>query len=415
MFDVDPTLSIADQAQRQSAAAMQYAQLNPMQQATYNDSMANATVAAGVGELGRVGMAAAQGQSAETPQQKMAAVKAQISQALQGKDMSDPEQVYPVIIQTLQAAGLMPQAMAAVQEFETIKRNRATDARADRTQARLEAKDAATADFNAKKLEAMKPTSKLALDIESYSKALAARDAAPEGPGRAMAQKAVDAFEAKLMDNHKVTTVNAGDRIQIIDQETGNLVREVMKGTDPNAAARTASAAATRSQLPAEMADKLARGKTNVEELNRLSLAYQPAFAGRGVMKAAAAAGGYSDFMSKLQAVSASTPAERAAAEWWAGVANRIMRIRHEIFGATLTAGETQAFDAVRPLMGLPPEVVKSRLDAIYADAAREHANRVGAQAAQGRNVGTLEADVGGTNSNIIDAAKAELKRRGIQ
>jgi len=264
MFDVDPTLSIADQAQRQSAAAMQYAQLNPMQQATYNDSVANATVAAGVGELGRVGMAAAQGQSAETPQQKMAAVKAQISQALQGKDMTDPEQVYPVIIQTLQAAGLTPQAMAAVQEFETIKRNRATDARADRTQARLEAKDAATAAFNEKKLDAMKPTSKLALDIAAYSKALAARDAQPEGsPERATAQKAVDAFEDKLTRAHKIVAEDAGDRIVYTDQETGQVVREVMKGIDPTSKYRT--------ENQKKAADALASSATAIEGLDLIA------------------------------------------------------------------------------------------------------------------------------------------------
>lgn len=105
------------------------------------------------------------------------------------------------------------------------------------------------------------------------------------------------------------------------------------------------------------------------------------------VMDRLAAASGQSDLKQKLDALTASTPAAREAADWWQRLAERLMRVRHEIFGATLTLGETQAFDSVRPLRGLPPAVVLQRLQAMAESATREHERRVAAQQAQGRNV----------------------------
>jgi hypothetical protein len=48
------------------------------------------------------------------------------------------------------------------------------------------------------------------------------------------------------------------------------------------------------------------------------------------------------------------------------------VRIRHEIFGATLTEGEQAAFNAVRALIGMPANIIVSRVNEQAKDALAE-------------------------------------------
>lgn len=218
MFDVQPGLSYADQAQQQQQAAYQYATMTPQQRTQYN-MFNSAQIGPLVGDALNVGVAAATGQPVQNPRMKMEQVRQRVQAALQGVDASDPTKVYPTMIKVMQDEGMVSQAMALQKEYEEITNKRRDDARA-------QAKDQATQEYHDKLIASRDPRSPLSKSIEMYQKALTARDATQEGSTeRKNADAAVKAYEEQLFKQHKIVVQDTPDATFILDPTTGAEIR----------------------------------------------------------------------------------------------------------------------------------------------------------------------------------------------
>lgn len=380
----DPRVAQIAAAREQELAL---ARLTPAQQIAASRTMGAGNAGRGTAQLVAGGIGAATGVDVREPQDKLAAAKARVQAALRGKDMTDPAVVYPVLIQALQQEGLVREAVGAAKEYETLRNEREDRSLARTREARLQAgQDARLAIEQAKLDDPKSPVGKIMADVDAMRARLAKLE--PGSPAAQALERQIDIAlrKAETSIGAGVKLNKLGDRTEVTAPD-GTVLRVVYHGVDPNTAARVADSQAGRAQVNEKMTDELARSAASASELRLLVGGFKPQFAMPSVMDRVAAAVGQSDLKQKLDALAASTPAAREAADWWQRLAERLMRVRHEIFGATLTAGETQAFDSVRPLRGLPPAVVLQRLQAMTEAAEREHQRRVAAQAAQGRNV----------------------------
>lgn len=374
----------ATNARRQQE--LRLAQMNPDERMAASRLMAAGNQGEAYSQLGRSVLGGITGTDQRDPQQKLEDVKRKVQAALQGTDITDPTKVYPILIKALQEAGLVAPAMAAVKEFEEITNKRRDDTRAQK-------KDDAAAVNATARTEILSRGTPLAQNIEALGNLYKARDAAPTDSAlRASIEHRIRIME-DAMAKRNIQIEDAGDKLDVyID---GKFVSSRPKGVDPSEVAKaTAKAKEGGEKISGDIADKLGIATARLGEYQQLSAGFRPEFAQQSLGSTVAAATGFQDLYQKLTAIAARDPKSAAAAKWWQELASQIMRVRHDIFGATLTAGESYAFDAVRPLIGLPANVVAQRLKSMRDEAHRELRARVRAQAARGGNVTEFEKNI---------------------
>jgi len=397
------------QARRQRA--MEYARLTPAQQSSYNASNAAQMVGQGMGSLVGQGVGMLTGSDMRDPAQKVRGVQQQMAQALQGVDPSDIDKAYPIMIGILRDNGMVPEAMAMAKEYEDLKQKKATHTR-------LETKDANDARLRQLRLDQHDPRSALQKNVDGLQALMTKRDQLPEGsPERKNADQAIVRMQEAISKTHygMVTFNDLGDRVEVVNKEDGNVIRTVLKGNDPNK--KSDGDPATEDKVkntPSNQLSKWGTAVTNVDKFATLSGAFNPRYTG-GTLSKIASATGFSDLMLRIEALRGADP---EASAWWSNYANLIVRIRHEIFGATLTQGEQTAFDSVRAMVGMPPGTILDRVRGQASDALDELGNQVSAHANGNYNVSNLperiqqlQARVGGMRGNAVGAAPQSTTR----
>lgn len=388
----------AERAERDRLAEA-YARMDPRQRAVFDRSRADQTIGRAGGDLVRQGVGALTGADTRNTAERGAAVRAELQRSLQGIDPTDIDRFYPVLIQTLQKHGMIAEATAAAREYEELKGKAETRATNREEIERRKTNDAARIQL-ARDALASKDPEKLIKAYASEVEALENGEYA-DPAAKAAAQARVKAYEAKLgfkpvkVGNEWRVTLQQGNRgeparIVRYNTATGQTEVKELEGKTPEEIAAETGAGRGTSSRPAKDLSKWGTGVFNVAKFGDLLQGFSPRFAGGAFAKLADATG-YSDFSQKLQALSGSDP---AAAKWWSEYASLIVRIRHEIFGATLTAGEQAAFDAVRALRGLPPGTIVQRVSSMAQDTLREMEEQVEANRSAGQNVGDLPAKI---------------------
>lgn len=354
---------------------MQLAQLNPAQQIAAARTMGAGNASRSLGQLGAGAIGAATGVDTRDQQSRMAAVKAQVQAALRGRDMTDPTQVYPILIRALQDAGLVREAMAAVQEFEDIKnkredrsikrddiarKERSTSARLEEARAAREAKDP---------MRLVKAYGELYDQLESGEL---------EGEAKARAQGELKALAALLRVKPEkdaagqwsatISQGNATEPARVIkyNKATGEVTVTTLDGKPISTIQSEADAKAKpKSDKPLSTKEhsELVDTSNQVAALVRLAEAYKPSYQiPPGLARAAAAlatVAGRDDGLALIRRLYSNNP---DAASWWSAYADVMIAVRHALFGATLTGGEKAAFTQIQALLADSPQAVVNKL-----------------------------------------------------
>jgi hypothetical protein len=366
--------------------AMDYARLTPQQQSAFNASNAAQMTGEGMGELLGHGVGMITGSDTRRPEDKLAAVQAQMAQAMRGIDPTDVDAAYPVMIKVLQANGMTPEAMAMAKEYEAIRTQK-------RTATRLETKDANDARLRQLKLDQFDPRSPLQKNIKELEALMTRADSLPEGPAKTRALELVEVAKNNIAKETKgsVLVEDSGAFLEVINKEDGTLIRRIAKSNDPNKKSdddpskpKDKTAAADKSILD------MTAAVNDVTSLVRLSQSFHPSYVlGPGMARLAAKIATGAGFNGKVQMINQLFGDNRAGAAWWGAYARLITDIRHAMFGATLTAGETAAFDLIQALIVKSPDDTVNQLK----EAATEATTKVESEiAALGdvKNVGTV-------------------------
>jgi hypothetical protein len=351
--------------------AMEYARLTPQQQSAFNASNAAQMVGGGLGNLVGMGIGAATGNDTRDPAQKARNVQQQMAAALKDVDPNDIDKAYPIMIGILRDNGMTPEAMAMAKEYEELKLKKQDRGIKQGDLDRRRAADASKVEmFNA--ALASKDPMRM---VEAYGVlAETLVNATPEEkPGIQNRMRALEGLlkmrpEKDAQGNWKVTVQqgNKTDPARVIKYNslTGETTIETLDGKpfDPNAKNDPARL------TPSSQLTKWGTSVTNVAKFTDLGGAFNPRFAG-GMVDKIASGVGFTDMIQNIRALAGTDP---QASQWWSSYANLIVRIRHEIFGATLTEGEQAAFNAVRALIGMPANIIVSRVNEQAKDALAE-------------------------------------------
>jgi hypothetical protein len=346
--------------------AMDYARMTPAQQSSYNASNAAQMTGRGMGELVGLGIGAATGSDTRNPADKARGVQQQMTAALKDVDPSDIDTAYPIMIRILRDNGMTPEAMAMAKEYEDLKLKKQDRTLRQGDLDRRRAADASKVEMFNTALASKDPMRM----VEAYGTlAEALLNATPEE--KVGIQNRMRALEGVLkvrpekdaQGNWKVTVQqgNKSDPARVIkyNSVTGETTVETLDGkpagegksTDP---LRPSGEAKTPAPIRVKWGDMTSQLGTLVE----LSQSFRPEFAGGTAAKIATAVN-FQDLTLKLKELAGENP---AASAWWAEYANLILQVRHDLFGATLTGGESNAFDTVRALVGAPPGNILARL-----------------------------------------------------
>jgi hypothetical protein len=234
----DPRQEELDDDQRITALAA-----DPFKAAAMTAYGASRDAGRGVGSAVAAGM----GKDPRTPgQRNMAAIEAAKAQVAQlGLDPDDPKSVdefYKQVIIILQKQGLAAEAAAMSQEYRTAKSAAAKEGLEIRKLERLEKKDAADADIANKRLELQR------LQAQPEFAKLLELLANTNDPVQATAiTKRLEYMSTRNGKGYKY--VPAGDRVEVRDPETNELIDTIKVGTAPQSAAANAKGDAANEQM----------------------------------------------------------------------------------------------------------------------------------------------------------------------
>lgn len=398
MFD----LPQEDLQARASERAMRYAQMAPEQRTVYNQQIANSNlVNAGEGML-RAGLGAATGTDTRTDQQRMQAAKAEMAQRTQG--VTDQVQMLQIAIQVLQKYGFPEQAMALAKQAEDTGNKRRDDERATK-------KDEAANEIAKRKVAVLERGSKEQQMLETLGKLYKQLETTEPGTPEYTSLKNRIRLGEETLAKSNIQVKDAGGFLQVF--VNGEPVTAVQKTIDPNEQLKADASGKKGALVGDKLLDEWGNIVGTLRQYNALSSQFKPEYADRNIIAQFSNATGFDAFYQKAKALTAQTPQERAAAAWWQQLAEQIMQVRHDIFGATLTAGESAAFDAVRPVIGQSPEVVLQRLQALSAAGSNKLRSRIETVGSGGKDVsGPLRmlAGVGGVAAPTAPAGRTAMQ-----
>ena len=155
--------------------------------------------------------------------------------------------------------------------------------------------------------------------------------------------------------------------------------------------------------------EKLAKQSDSVSKTDNLSSTFDPSFVGF-----------VSDPLGRAAiaiALRSSDPKSLAMGQWWQGYQEDINRIRNELFGAALTAGEKSEFDRAIVTPGMSAVQAQANLKKQADAAAKAYTKITNAVRAGGYSNSALDAlaptlTMPVTPINLEDAAKAEIAKR---
>lgn len=222
-----PRLRDLQQEERDEGQRTQFLAQNPFT-AMAHTAYSGASMA-GKG-LGRAAVAAAGGDPRSAGERNQAAVEAAKAQVAKlGIDPNDVDGFYKAVIDILRKQGLAAEALAVANEWHDQKSKRTDQTLKERDLTRKEAADAG-------KLSAANERNRIALlrlgtQGEPVVQLLGQLDKVPaEDTYR---RKALLARIAELTKGSKVKVVDLGDRVQLVDELTGEEIREEQKGLAP--------------------------------------------------------------------------------------------------------------------------------------------------------------------------------------
>ncbi len=373
------------EARRQQA--MDYARLTPQQQSSFNMSQGALTVGQGVGDLARHGVGMMTGADTRNTQEKTAAVRAQIQRELQSVDQNDIDTAYPVIIRILQQHGMVPEAMAAAREYEELKLKNE-----DRSIKRgeLDRKKAQDAEKARQFQQAMASKDPLLL-VKAYGDLTLAVEQETDPERKKVLQAQLRALEATMKFKREgntfkglVVAAQNGEPAHVVTYNAGTGKIE----TDETVGGEKTD---TSNKATGGKIDEWMGVKDQVQKLVELAGSFRANYSG-DLMSKAATVTSLDSFLTTIRSVTGAGP---AASNWWASYAAIINQVRHDLFGATLTVGENQAFNQVKALIGQPPSGVLGRVKAMALAGVNNLITRVqGASDAGQSNVAPLLAQV---------------------
>jgi len=404
------TTAEQDEELRRENQARTLARMSPQEMSTYLGATGGEMLGRGAVQAG----AAALGYDARTPGETeddaVAAAKRQVQQL--GFDPEKPESVdqfYRQVISILQKQGLVAQAMQVAKEYQAAK--------AANTRASAEVDKAAA---QKKRSEQMGP--RVVQMISAYEAVQRELAGTPEDDPKyaALEQRAEmlrSAIEKEGVQKG-IKIVPRGNKMEIVDDKTGETIREVDVGAKPKAPgsgsgggggsggkgtqvdrdrakyielARKRDSGEGMSEAeereldilekklkmtedkgrgtPAQEAAKIGTAIANMRSFVDLARRFRKEYSGDWKDRIAVVAG-MEDAAALISRMYGSSP---AAAAWWQKYFSLIARIRNALFGASLTDGESRAFQQIKASLGDKPamllQIIRQQAEEAYNEA----------------------------------------------
>ena len=386
-------------AQRQQAA--QLAQMTPQQQVGYGRVRGGQMLGAGVGDLLRTGVGAATGVDTRNAAEVARAVREQLAAA--NIDPTDIDKFYPALIQILQRNGMMAEAMAATREYEDLKlKNEDRAIKRDDLERKRKADDVKGEWLRAKIASLnSSPKERILAEYAETVKKLEDPGVPPEEKTvlqrLALAQEAALGMKPTKTANGewqvKVQQGTKTDPARIIrfNPLTGETKTTTLDGRPMEEGKEQSADRPSGDKLaPANIHEEWGDVKDQVQRLARLAGSFRESYVG-GSMQKLATAVGFEDLMVKLTALGNANPGAQA---WWNDYADLVTHIRHRLFGATLTGGESNAFQLIKALAGMPSQAVLARLKMQASTGLSNLKTKVKSVGSGGYNVASHYADL---------------------
>lgn len=204
-------------------------------------------------------------------------------------------------------------------------------------------------------------------DLNAYMQKLAEFDARFAEAGLSREERAQNAMELQqqlLQNQLEVARITAGLRpppqAQIVTTEGGEM-RAVVPGTATTTPltddrGQPLKKGMTERPLPEKVKQTAREAKDLTTSLGQLSDSFKESYGGKGIYGIGAEA--------SMEAASRGVPfTDKSAAEWWRNYRKQNELIeRHEMFGASLTGGEKQAWQQATIHPGMEPAQIKRNL-----------------------------------------------------
>lgn len=349
-------------------------------------------------------------------------------------DPASIDEFYRRVIQILQKQGLVAEALAVAKEYREQKLARERGERADRDLARKEAYGNAQIELQRERLAKLGPeTAQLVDRLSEIGMQLERTEAGtPQHANLTMAFNAIKARLQQLGGGTKVKVVDLNDRVELYDAATGDMVRVINKGVKPGASggvdgAQKMSASERERARLIELEEKANAGTITDQEKRELELlqakvkggrpdegskmtdaqvkditfgvvsvrtfaelaqSFRPSFSGGLALKVASATG-LEDAASLVRRFAETNP---AASAWWQRYFTLIAHIRNALFGASLTEGESRAFQQIKAALGDNPKLVLQIMKQQANEALLQAKTRAEAAQAAGYNIKNLPA-----------------------